>query len=184
MKKIHIILISIIAIAVLVVGGIYLFQGNKNTDQFSDQEIPGNQDVTELSIDSLSLGNWASIVAEKGDDGIYIADMISVCESEDSCSAQQGGNGQTSPSGTGTPTGEAPTGTGTAPSGSAPSGDKTSGTAPTGTAPSGEGQKDMSNKSMLSGTIIEIGENSITLELDTGETATVAISDSTRVVER
>lgn len=176
MKKIHIILVSIIAIAVLVAGGIYLFQGDKTANQFNDQEMPGNQNVTELSIDSLSLGNWASIVAEKGNDGVYVADMISVCESEDNCNAQQGGNGQTPPSGTGTSAGEAPTGTGMA-----PSGDKT---APTGTAPSGEGQKDMTNKSMLSGTITEIGENSITLELDTGEIATVTISDSTRIVEK
>jgi len=168
MNKKHIILISIIAVIVLVAGGIYLFQ-SKSTNQSNNQGMPGDQDITESSIDSLSLGNWASIVAEKGDDGVYIADMVSVCESEDSCSNQQGGSGQTPPSG------EAPTGR------TVPSGDKT---APTGATPNGEGQKDMSNKSMLSGTIIEIGENSITLELDTGETATVTISDSTRIVEK
>lgn len=123
--------------------------------------MPGNQDVTELSADSLELGNWVSVMATKGSDGTYTAEMINVCESKDSCSStnskQQGGQ--------------------IPPSGSAPTGDRPSGGAPT-------GEKSTANKSMLSGTIMEVSSGSIVLELDAGETATVTLSDSTKIIER
>jgi len=173
MKKLYI--ISIIAIVILIAAGLFLFQGNKSSD--NKKQMPSDQNSTGLSIDSLAVGNWVSVVAEKGSDGTYIADMIRVCASKDSCyNNQQGGTGQTPPSGTGTaPSGEAPTGT--PPSGGSSTGTKT---APSGT----EQKKTMVNGSMLSGTITEVGTSAITLELDTGETATVTISDSTRIVER
>ena len=159
MKKLYIILISIIAVVILIAAGIFLFQGN-NTD--NKKQMPDNQNSTGLNIDSLAVGNWVSVMAEKGSDGTYAAEMINVCDDKDSCSNnQQGGNGQTPPSGT-APTGEAPTGT----------------------APTGDRQKSTADRSMLSGTITEVGTSAITLELDTGETATVTISDSTRIVER
>jgi len=164
MKKNNIIIISIIAVVALIVLGIFLFQ--KNNDQPKNQQMPGNQDVTELSADSLELGNWVSVMATKGSDGTYTAEMINVCESKDSCSStnskQQGGQ--------------------TPPSGSAPTGDRPSGGAPTGSTPTGE--KGTANKSMLSGTIMEVSSGSIVLELDTGETATVTLSDSTKIIER
>ena len=159
MKKNNIIIISIIAVVALIVLGIFLFQ--KNNDQPKNQQMPGNQDVTELSADSLELGNWVSVMATKGSDGTYTAEMINVCESKDSCSStnskQQGGQ--------------------TPPSGSAPTGDRPSGGAPT-------REKSTANKSMLSGTIMEVSSGSIVLELDTGETATVTLSDSTKIIER
>jgi len=155
MKKLYIILISIIAVAILIVAGIFLFQGNKSSD--NKKQMFDNQNSTGLSIDSLAVGNWVSVMAEKGSDGTYAAEMINVCDDKDSCSNnQQGGNGQTPPSGE----------------------------APTGTAPTGDRQKSTADRSMLSGTITEVGTSAIILELDTDETATVTISDSTRIVER
>jgi|GEM_PF-1836377 len=174
MKKNQIILISIIAIVTLIATGIFLFQENKSSD--NKKQMPSNQNSTGLSIDSLVADNWVSVMAEKGSDGTYIADTIRVCASKDNCfSNQQGGTGQTPPSGTSpAPSGEALT---EAP----PSGGSSIGTknAPSGT----EQKKTIINGSMLSGTITEVGTSAIFLQLDTGETATVTISDSTRIVE-
>jgi hypothetical protein len=170
MKKTHLIIL-IAVIVILIVGGLFFF-GSKKSSQ-SNRQMPSEQNVTELSTDSLLVGNWVSIMAQKGSDGSYTAEMINVCESEESCQNNQPGQGQQS-SGSGNsqtpPSGEAPTGA-----------------APDGQTPTGSGtntQKNTANRTMLSGTITEKGENSITISLDTGETTTVSISDSTRIVQR
>jgi len=170
MKKQHIIIISIVAVVVIIIGYVFLFKGNnsKQGSNFNTQEQ--NQNIETATIESLSVGNWVSVVAEKVD-GSYTASMIMACEDKDSC--QTGGpsqdNTQNSPT-DGTSTGEMP-----------------SGTPPSGTAPNdnqGKIGSNMENKTMLSGTITEVNSDNVVLSLDTGETATVLISDSTRITER
>ncbi|MFA5714457.1 MAG: hypothetical protein WC998_01790 [Candidatus Paceibacterota bacterium] len=58
---------------------------------------------------------------------------------------------------------------------------------PDGNIPEGENRarpnNDMGDKAFLSGTISEKNDNSLVLTLDTGETATVAISESTKIFQ-
>lgn len=156
MKKQHIIIISIIAVIVIIVGCILLFKGSnsKQNNNFNHQ----SQNIEQATIESLSVGNWVSVVAEKSN-GSYIASMVMVCDDKDSC--------QTSGSGTQNP----------------PTNNNQAGEAPTG----GQTKTDnssMADKTMLSGTITEVNSDNIVLSLDTGETATILISDSTRINKR
>lgn len=161
MKKTYTISIILIIVAlILVLIGTLLF---KSKGQDSNNQLPNNQQRTELSTDSLVVGNWVSVMAQKGSDGTYTAQMINICESESACSK-----------------------TANPPSQQVPSGDVPNG-APTGQAPTGEApqnQKNTANRSMLSGTITEVNSGSIVIDLDTGESATINISDSTKIVER
>lgn len=166
MKKQNIIIISVIVI-LIIVGCVFFFMGKKSGPD--NELIPQENDNEGTSIASLAIGNWASIVAEKSN-GSYTALMIMVCESKENCSTKD----RNRPSGENMPTGEAPTG-------NPPS---NTGTVPSGEAPTGKREINMENKSMLSGTITEINSDSIVLSLDTGETATVLISDSTRINKR
>lgn len=167
MKKQYIIVISIVVIAVIALGNFFLFKNNKSEQNNNPSPQMQNQDIEETTIASLAVGNWVSVVAEKSD-GDYAASMIVACDDKDSC--QTSNSNKQAPS-----DGEAPTG-------NPPSG----GTAPTGATPDdSQGRvNNMENKTMLSGTITEINSDSIVLSLDTGETATVLISDSTRITKR
>jgi len=168
MKKQNIIIISIVVVIVIV--GIvctFLFKGKSSTEENNFNPQEQNQNVEESSIASLLVGNWVSVVAEKSN-GSYTASMIMACDSKGTCSNQE----KTPPSGGTAPTGEAPTGA--LPSGA----DK----APSGVAPTGKrSTNNMENKTMLSGTITEVNTDNIVLTLDTGETAKVLISTSTRI---
>jgi len=168
MKKQNIIIISIVVV-IVIVGTVcmFLFKGKSSNEDNNFNPQEQNQNVEETSIASLAVGNWVSIVAEKSN-GAYTASMIMACDSKDNCSNQE-----KTPSSSGTmPTGEAPTGT-------PPSGTNT---APSGVAPTGKrSTNNMENKTMLSGTITEVNTDNIVLTLDTGETATVSISASTRI---
>lgn len=154
MKKQHIIIISLVVVVALIAGGIFLFKGKNSKQNNNFNPQAQNQNTEEVAISSLVAGNWVSVVAEKSAD-FYTASMIMVCDSKDSC--QKGGSSQ----------GDAQT--------------PPSGTAPTGNTKAGGNTV---NKTMLSGTITEVGTDSIILTLDTGETATVSISDSTKIVKR
>ncbi|MFA5729711.1 MAG: hypothetical protein WC938_00565 [Candidatus Paceibacterota bacterium] len=114
--------------------------------------------MEEITIDSLSVGNWVSVAAKK-DNGSYIASMIMACDSKDSCQNNRPNqdNNQQPPSGT-PPTGEVPAGSNTG--------------------------VDMETRTMFSGTITEINTDSLILSLDTGETVTLSIIDSTRITKR
>jgi uncharacterized protein YxeA len=172
MKKQYIIIISIVVVVVMIVGSIFLFKGNKTSksDNLNLQEQNQNQDSEKVTIASLVIGNWVSVVAEKSN-GSYAASMVMVCDSKDSCANQnRTKNGTVS-------TGETKA-RGVAPSGTAPTG---SSTPPSGDIKTGSS---MENKTMLSGTIVEINTDNIVLNLDTGETATILISDSTRIDKR
>lgn len=166
MKKQHIIIISIIAVIVIIVGCVLLFKGNdsKQNNNFN----PQSQNVEQATIESLSVGNWVSVVAEKSN-GSYIASMVMACDDKDSC--QTSGSGTQNPPTNNNQGGEAPTGN-----------------PPTGEIPTGGQAKtdnsSMADKTMLSGTITEVNSDSIVLSLDTGETATILISDSTRINKR
>jgi len=167
MKKQNIIIISIVVILVII-GCVFFFMGKSSNQNNEETPQEQNQNNEGTSIASLAIGNWVSVVAEKSN-GSYTASMILVCENKDSCSNQE----KTPPSG------------GTAPSGEAPTGNPPSmGTAPSGEAPTGKRSGSIENRSMLSGTVTEIDVSSIVLSLDTGETVTVLISDSTRINKR
>jgi hypothetical protein len=158
MKKQYIIIILIIVLVLIVAGYFIFFKGGTS----KQSNFYRNQNVEEVTIDSLSVGNWVSIVAEKNNDS-YIASMVMVCDSKESCQ-----NNRPNSSSGSTPTGNPPTDTGN---------------------PSADNQNknrtgSMENRTMLSGTIKEIGTDNLTLTLDTGETATVSISDSTRIIKR
>ena len=166
MKK-NIIIISVIAIvAIVAVGCTFLYKGKSPNQDNNFNPQDQNQKTETATVDSLSVGNWVSVVVDKSN-GSYTASMIMACDSKESCSRGK-------------------TRTGTAPS-------ETTGNAPSGTPPSGaptDGQSNtraggsMENKTMLSGTITEVSADSIVLSLDTGESATVLISDSTRINKR
>jgi beta-lactam-binding protein with PASTA domain len=152
MKKQHILIISIIIILVIV-GGVFFFK-SKSNNSFN----PQMQNMEEVTIDSLSIGNWVSAAAKK-DNGSYVASMIMVCDSKDSCQNNRSNqdNNQQPPSGN-PPTNEMPAGINTG--------------------------VDMETRTMFSGTITEINADSLILSLDTGETATLFIVDSTRITKR
>lgn len=164
MKKQNIVIISIVIVIVIVgTACAFLFKGKSSTEEniFNPQEQ--NQNVEESSSASLAVGNWVSVVAEKSN-GYYTASMIMACDSKDTCSNQE----KTPPSSGGeAPTGIPPSGTNTTPSGMAPTGKRST--------------NNMENNTMLSGTITEVNTDSIVLTLDTGETATISISASTRI---
>ena len=153
MKKQHILIISIIVILVII-RGVFFFKSKPNGN-FNHQM----QNMEEITIDSLSVGNWVSAAAQK-DNGSYVASMIMVCDSKDSCQdnrPKNHDNGQQPPSGT-PPTDEILAGTNTG--------------------------VDMETRTMFSGTITEINADSLILSLDTGETITLSIIDSTRITKR
>lgn len=154
MKKQYILIISII-IVLVIVGGLFFFKSKQNNN-FN----PQMQNIEEVTLDSLSVGNWVSVVAEKNN-GLYVASMIMACDGKDSC---QNGRTNNQPS------------SGTPPTGGAPTGDVSSGNAPI--------DSNAGNKTMLSGTITEVNIDNIVLSLDTGETTTVSVSDSTRIIKR
>ena len=85
--------------------------------------------------------------------------MIMVCDSKDSCQNNRPNqdNNQQPPSGT-PPNNEVPTGN--------------------------NAGVDMETRTMFSGTITEINADSLILSLDTGETITLSIIDSTRITKR
>jgi hypothetical protein len=161
MKKQNIIIISVIVI-VIIVACVFLLMG-KNINQNNNLN-PQNQNIEESTIASLSIGNWVSVVTEKVN-GTYSASRIMACDDKDSCQTGPNNQGDT---------------TKTPPIGAAPTGDMP--TPPTGDQGAKTGS--MENKTMLSGTITEVNADSIVLSLDTGETATVLISDSTRINKR
>ncbi|MFA5432987.1 MAG: hypothetical protein WC319_08985 [Candidatus Paceibacterota bacterium] len=166
MKKQNITVVSLIVIMIGVV--CVLLLGGKSVNQNNNLN-PQNQNIEKVNVSSLSVGNWVSVVAEKVD-GIYTASMIMVCENKDSCQAivPQGEN-KNPPSGD-TPTGKEPRETRNPPSGDMP-------TPPTADQNTRTGN--VKNKTMLSGTISEVNADSIILSLDTGEVATILLSDST-----
>lgn len=167
MKKQNIIIISVTVI-VIIIACVSLLMG-KSTNQNNNLN-PQNQNIEESTIASLSIGNWVSVVAEKVN-GSYTASMIMACDNKDSCQAS-------APNNQGDATKTPPTGnvsTGTAPTADMP-------TPPTGN--QGTKTGGMENKTMLTGTITEINTDSLVLSLDTGETATVLISNSTRINKR
>lgn len=161
MKKTHIVIISIVAVIALVVAGIFLTQKNKSKS--FDGGRMGSQEVSQSGVESLAVGDWVSVMAQKGTDGTYTAEMINVCESEESCSSaapSQQNDRQSPPAG---------------------AGDQD----PSGNLPNDNGmQKGSAARTMLSGTIAEVSSESMTLDLDTGETAVIILSDSTKVFER
>ncbi|MFZ2390723.1 MAG: hypothetical protein WAW15_02820 [Minisyncoccales bacterium] len=152
MKKQHILIISIV-IVLIIIGGVLFFKSKPNNN-FNPQK----QNMEEITIDSLSVGNWISSSVEK-DNGLYIALMMMVCDSRDSCqnnrpnqdSNQQPPNGNP-------PVDEMPAGINMG--------------------------VDMETRTMLSGTITEINADNLILNLDTGETVTLLITDSTRINKR
>jgi hypothetical protein len=154
MKKQYIIIILIGIVVVVVLGCLFFFKGKSSEQNNNLNPQVQNQNTESATLDSLSIGNWVSIVAEKSS-GSYVASMIMACESKDSCQANK-------------PAGDKQR---TAPSGEAPIA-PTANTKPTG---------NMENKTMLSGTITEINSDNMVLSLDTGETATVSISNTTRI---
>jgi len=161
MKKQNIIIISIVVIIAIVVTVLIL--GGKSNNQNNNINLQ-NQNIEKTTIASLSVDNWVSVVAEKSN-GSYTASIITVCEDKDSCQKSGPNQGGTK----NTPTETPPTRTSSTGDNSAPPTDKT---------------ESMENKSMLSGTITEVNVDSIILTLDTGETAIVLISDSTRINKR
>jgi hypothetical protein len=176
MKKQSVIMISVVVAIAIIIGCVFLFKGNSSKQNNNINPQSQEQNIEEVTIDSLSVGNWVSVVAEKSN-GSYTVSMIMVCDSKDSC--QNSGSGTQAPSSENAPTGEAPTGTPPA-GGTAPSGETPSGTAPT----NNKTGSNMANKTMLSGTITEVNSDNIVLSLDTGETATVSISDTTKITKR
>jgi uncharacterized protein YxeA len=161
MKKQSVIIILIAVVIVIIIGCIFLFKGNDSKQSNNINPQSQWQNIEEVTVDSLSVGNWVSVVAEKSN-GSYTASMIMACDSQDSC--QNSGSGKQTPSGENAPSGEAP-----------------NGTAPTNNQKTGS---NMTNITMLSGTITEVNTDNIVLSLDTGETATVLISDTTKITKR
>jgi len=157
MKK-QTIIIILIAVAVVVIAGacVFFFKGNASRQNNNFNPQAQNQNV--VSIDALASGNWVSVMAEKSGDS-YTASMIIACTDKGSC--QTGGSGQTNRQ-------------------------RSSGASQSGRAPAGNTQRagNAANRTMLSGTITEVGTDSISLNLDAGGTATVSISDSTRIIKR
>lgn len=162
MKKQFILVIAVLAIALIACGFIALV--NKKGNQ------PGNNmnQMQNVNLSSLSAGEYVSITAE-GSDGTYTAFMILACDNEEDCQndRQQRSNGgeQTPPSGNSAPSGEAPSGQ----------------------TPSGSGQQpqgNIQNMTRLSGTISSVNSDSLVVSLDTGETVTVSVSDSTRIMKK
>jgi hypothetical protein len=157
MKKQNIIIISIIIVVLIAVGCFFFFKKNKSIEKSNRQML--NQNVEKFTIDSLVVGNWVSVVAEKSN-GLYIASMVMACDDEVSCKSDK-------------------TNTQNHPSRTAPTDEVQIGTIPT------DSQKTRTgNRAMLSGVITEVNTDNIVLSLDTGEEATVLISDTTRIIKR
>ena len=159
MKKQSIVMISVIVVLLIAIGCFFL--NKKNNSQQNNNLNPQiqEQNNSESGIASLLVGNWVSVSAEKSN-GLYAASMIMVCDSKDSCLNNKTPNNM--PSSENIPTGPSPA--------------------------ESDGNRrisdDMANKTMLSGTITQVNSDNIVLTLDTGETATITISDTTKINKR
>jgi len=169
MKKQTLIIISIVIVLAITASCVYFFKQN-NSKNKNPQAWNQNANVEEASIDSLAAGNWVSVMAEKNGD-TYSASMIAVCESKELC--QNDVSKRTGKQRPDTQSG-APSGV---PSGDIPSKNPSSGGVPS-------GEKRAQNATMLSGTIAEVGADSVSIVLDSGETVKVSITDSTRIIKR
>lgn len=150
MKKQYII-ISIIILAIVLVGFYYFFVNSLNKYGKSQFNEPFSQ--TELTLDDLKAGEYISVFAEKNG-GELTVDRIMVCENKDQCTMKpresnmqnhHAGNSQR---------------------------------------PANEFNARNSNMTMLSGSLIDIINNIITLKLDSGEEQKILLSDSVEIFER
>jgi|GEM_PF-2545428 len=157
MKKIYI--ISILILIVLIVGSIFFLNKNKITN--NQNQIPSNQQGVgqETTLDFLAVGDKVNVFA----DDSLVATRIMVCGSDGCGFDRQKNSNQEQPQDN---TGQQPTGA-TPPSGGQ------------GPAPSG-----MKTGNIISGTITEIGESSLIIELSTGEFKTVSVFESTQIVKK